>query len=98
LVTKLGESHIVRTDNGTYIAKGDISPFLARDAAIGAGAGLFLGSLSGKPVGGAVIGGSLGAFVGVFDHSMAHNVIVPAGTRLGLILDEDLQIDRKDLR
>jgi uncharacterized membrane protein len=98
VVTRWDDKDIVRTDNGRYVAKNTIDKSLYSDAAIGAGAGLFLGSLSGKAVGGAVIGGTIGAIVGALDHNMARNVIFQGGTRMALVLDRDLTVDQRDLQ
>ncbi|HWD37659.1 MAG TPA: stalk domain-containing protein [Fimbriimonas sp.] len=97
IVTNLDNKDIVQTNRGRFVAKGHADEYIARDAAIGAGAGLVIGSLNGKPVGGSILGGSIGAIVGAFDHHMAHNVIFDQGMKLALILDRDLTIEHRDL-
>jgi len=98
VVTMLNDHNIVRTDGGRFVARNGSDGEIARDAEIGAGAGLIIGSTNGKAVGGAVVGGSIGAIVGAFDHRLARNVIFNGGTRLGLILNRDLRVDRRDIR
>jgi len=97
-VTRLNDRNIVHTANGRYVAKGAATNYIGRDAAIGAGAGLVIGSIKGKAVGGAVVGGALGALAGAFDRRLARNVFFDSGTKFGLILSHDLQIDRRALR
>jgi hypothetical protein len=100
-VAPLNDSNIVRTGNGRFMAKNndDVNNNVGRDAAIGAGAGLVLGSLHARALGGAAIGGVLGAIVGALtpDHH-DRNVRIDQGTRLGLILSHDLSIPSQDLR
>ena len=67
----------------------------AKFIAIGAGAGLIIGQLAGKH---AVIGGILGAVAGYLYNqqqakpAVGKNVQVPAGTRFGILLTEDVTI------
>jgi hypothetical protein len=100
-VTQLSDPNIIKTGNGRFIAKNneDVKNNIGTDAAIGAGAGLVLGSFHARAIRGAAIGGVLGAIVGAFS-SPHHdsNVRIPQGTRLGLILSRDLTVDRRDLR
>ena len=99
-VAPLNDSNITRSANGRFVAKKneDVKNNVGRDAAIGAGAGLVLGSLHARALGGAAIGGVLGAIVGALtpEHHDA-NVHINQGTQLGLILSKDLTIDRRDL-
>jgi len=93
----LNDKNIVHTADGRFAVKAGSDNNIGRDAAIGAGAGLVIGAMHGKIVGGAAVGGTIGAVIGVFDHSVGRNVNFDQGTRFGLILDRDLTIDRHDL-
>ncbi len=98
VVTRPDQSLITKTDNGRLVANSRAERFIGKNAPPREGADLVLGPAKGKVIGGSAVGGSFGAFVGVFDHRMAHNVIVPQGERLVLILGEDLAIDRHDIK
>jgi len=100
-VTQLNDPNIVKTGDGRFMAQSnsDVDNNIGKDAAIGAGAGLVLGSLHARAIGGAAVGGILGAIVGAFT-SPRHdnNVQIERGTRLGLILGRDLVVDSRDMR
>jgi|GEM_PF-2063795 len=96
VVVPLKDPYILRSAAGRFEARQAASAYVAANTPP-EGAVLFNGNLNGKPTGGSTFGGSFGEFVGVFDHRMARNAMMPAGTRLGLILDHRLQVDRKDL-
>jgi len=96
VVVPLKDPYILRSAAGRFEARQAASSYVAANTPT-EGAVLFNGNLNGKPTGGSTFGGSFGEFVGVFDHRMARNAIIPAGTRMGLILDHRVEIDRKDL-
>jgi hypothetical protein len=97
-VEQLNGHDIVKTSTGRFVAKSAPERMVGQDAAIGAGAGLAIGSFEGKAVGGAAIGGSIGSIVGALDHHMAHNVIFTQGTRFGLVMNHRLLINRTDMQ
>lgn len=69
-------------------------------AGYGAGAGLVVGLLTKKPLEGTVIGGILGYLGGQAQHDQnkPHNVTLKPGTTFGVRLNEDISINRRDLR
>ncbi len=100
-VAALDDPNIIKGGGGRLVAKNsdDVKGNIEQDAAIGAGAGLVIGSLHGRAIGGAAAGGVLGAIVGALTprHHHDRNVKVEKGTKLGLILSRDVSIARHDL-
>ena len=95
--TNLDDKRISRSRDGRFVAR-QSNGKVVRDAEIGAGAGLLLGSVRGRALGGAVAGGAIGAIVGALENHRGQNVSLRRDMRLALVLDRDLSIDRRDLR
>jgi hypothetical protein len=97
-VARLDDKRISKSGNGRFVASSSNGDSVKQGAEIGAGAGLLLGSFKGRALGGAVIGGALGAIVGALGGQHGQNVTIPQDTRLGLVLNRDLTVDRHDLQ
>lgn len=100
-LVSLDANGITRDSNGRLKATGAAT----KDnrsvyAGYGAGAGLIVGLLTKKPLEGTVIGGILGYLGGQAQHDQnkAHNVTLKPGTTFGVRLNQDISINRRDLR
>lgn len=87
----------VTTDSSTgrLVGTTDARKANIKFAAIGAGAGLVLGQVIGKkPLIGTILGAAAGYLYGtkVVKPAVGRNVVVPAGTRFGILLEEDVSI------
>jgi len=92
-LTSLDDSSVTRDSSGRYISKTGASKNNLKFAAIGAGAGLVLGQVIGKkPLIGTIIGGAAGYLYGrkMVKPAVGRNVHVPAGTKVGILLTEDV--------
>jgi len=93
VVTPWDDKYIFRTDKGRFMAKSQLD-WRALDTDRGAELLTRTGKVA---IGGSAVGGTLGQFVGIFDHGMGRNVIFNQGTRMALVLNGDLRIDAKDM-
>jgi len=100
-LVNLSGSGIERNNDGRLIATGGDAR-IDRNvyAGYGAGAGLIVGLLTKKPLEGTIAGGLLGYLAGQAqkDRHDATNVHLPAGTRFGIRLTQDLAINVRDIR
>jgi hypothetical protein len=97
-VTPLNNRDIVQSQSGRYFLKANGEQYEPTGVDEHGGAWLVANKQKGIIVGGSSLGGTFGAIVGAFDHSLAKNVIINGGTQFALVLRHDLPVERHDLR
>lgn len=96
-LTSLDDSSVTRDSSGRLVSKTGASKENLKFAAIGAGAGLVLGQvIAKKPLIGTILGGAAGYLYGrkLVKPAVGRNVLVPAGTRVGILVAEDVSTDQ----
>lgn len=92
-LTSLDGSSVTTDSSGRLVTTSSASKNNLKFAAIGAGAGLVLGQVIGKkPLIGTILGGAAGYLYGrkLVKPAVGRNVLVPAGTRMGILLTQDV--------
>jgi hypothetical protein len=94
-VIALEDKYVARNANGVYVTRDSYRDKRLIYAGYGAGAGLLVGLATSQPLEKAAIGGLIGLIAGSVDQTQRRNVrdvVLPAGTRMGVRLNRDVYV------